>query len=258
MPYSAPVSGAAPRFDPAAVRAVAFDGFGTVFDYPVSRLRDTLARVAATLVPPVDGARMYEAWLEAGRRRWRQTSPEEGPILPHQQPFRRYSEFWPVQFADAIAGCGARGDAEAANAMLFDEIARSVAYPEAGGTIAALRRRVPVALVSNADEAFLAPPLAASGIVFDVVLSSETARVYKPEPAIFEQAAAALGLTASDMLYVGDSPRADIAGAVGAGWQMAWIAREAAELPDESPRPHLRLRTLDELLPALGLVPVPE
>lgn len=253
MPYSAPVNAPGPAFDPEIVRAVAFDGFGTVFQYPVSQLRATLGRIGATLDPPVDGERLYEAWLVVGRRRWEQASPEEGPRLPRTQPFRPYRELWPQQFADAFAEVGASGDPAASNARLFDEIAQAEPYADAAPVITALRRSYRVALVSNADDVFLHPPLRASGLRFDVVLSSEAVRAYKPEPGIFEQASEALGVSPTNVLYVGDSPRADVVGAIGAGLQIAWLDREDAQLPDDVPRPHLHIRSLDELLPALGV-----
>ena len=50
-----------------------------------------------------------------------------------------------------------------------------------------------------------APALEASGLEFDVVVSSEAARSYKPEPAMFEAAALRLGVSLAHLLHVGDS-----------------------------------------------------
>ncbi len=255
MAYSATVSQEPPPFDPSIVRGVAFDGFGTIFDYPVSRFAQTFARIAATLVPPVEGRALWERWLDVGRAQWGQASPEEGPRVSDglPRPFRPYRETWPEQFAATFAALGVAGDPAASTRTMFDDIEAAGVYPEAAAVLRALQRRFRVALVSNADDAFLRPPLAASGLRFEAVISSESSRLYKPDPAIFELCARRLGLTARDMLYVGDSPRADVAGALRAGLQMAWLDREGADLPEGTPPPHLRIATLDALLPALGL-----
>lgn len=242
-------------FDPAIVRAVTFDGFGTVFDFPTARFKEAFARVGAGLTPAVEGDALWERWLEVGKNKWGQGSPEDGSQVPRTRPFRLYRDVWPEQFAETFAAVGAAGDAAWAMAFLFAEIERAGVYPEAPAVLAALRRRYPIALVSNADEAFLGPPFRAGALPFDAVITSEAARAYKPEPAMFERAARELGVPASAILHVGDSPRADVAGAITAGLQVAWIQRHGEELPEGVPEPHLRIATLDPLLAALGLRP---
>jgi HAD superfamily hydrolase (TIGR01509 family) len=90
-------------------------------------------------------------------------------------------------------------------------------YEDAEATLRALRaERVPVAVVSNIG--FDIRPLFAAWGFLDLVaafaLSYEIGRC-KPDPAIFEQACARLGVEPQRTLMVGDTP-AD-AGAVGAG-----------------------------------------
>jgi FMN phosphatase YigB (HAD superfamily) len=87
---------------------------------------------------------------------------------------------------------------------------------------------VPVALLSNADDDFLVPTLSANGLEFPILVSSETARAYKPHAAIFLTLVNELGLAPDEVLYVGDSRLADIVGAKNAGLQAAWINRRGA------------------------------
>jgi len=61
---------------------------------------------------------------------------------------------------------------------------------------------------------------------FDVIMVSEQTGYKKPQIEIFQLMEQRLGVSASDLIYVGDHPEKDIAGAVGAGWQAALIARE--------------------------------
>jgi FMN phosphatase YigB (HAD superfamily) len=109
-----------------------------------------------------------------------------------------------------------------------------------------------VALLSNADDDFLLPCLERNGIAFETVVSSESARVYKPHEAIFHGLAAELGLKPAEIMYVGDSHFADVLGAKHAGLRVAWLNREGHALPDGVPQPDLELRSLSELVDLLG------
>jgi putative hydrolase of the HAD superfamily len=75
----------------------------------------------------------------------------------------------------------------------------------------------------------------------------------KPHPAIFAAAADKLGLPASEILFVGDAPVADIVGAHNAGMRTAWLSRgrmwPAACLPVT---PDYTLESLTELSGIVG------
>ena len=77
----------------------------------------------------------------------------------------------------------------------------------------------------------------------------------KPRAEIFAEVLARLGVAAADTLHVGDSLRADVAGAANAGLRTVWITRrvsdpEAALAAHEGPRPDHVIGDLAEL-PAL-------
>ena len=70
------VSNERPAFDLPSVRAIAFDGFGTLFDYPASRFKHTFADYSRALTPVLDGDTLWERWQDVGKRRWGQADPE--------------------------------------------------------------------------------------------------------------------------------------------------------------------------------------
>ncbi|MBK9121225.1 MAG: HAD family hydrolase [Phycisphaerales bacterium] len=84
---------------------------------------------------------------------------------------------------------------------------------------------LPICMVSNADHDDLLAALAAGGIRAVGVVTSESARTYKPDPAIFEAALAETGWRRERVLHVGDSLHSDIAGARRAGLRSVWIHR---------------------------------
>ena len=80
----------------------------------------------------------------------------------------------------------------------------------------------------------------------------------KPDPAIFLAAAQRLGVPAAKVLFVGDHPEKDVAGARSAGMRTAWLSRGRDWPEREYPeRPDLILDSLRELQQQLGLEPPP-
>lgn len=85
------------------------------------------------------------------------------------------------------------------------------------------------------------------------VLNAESVGCAKPRPEAFHAAAAALGVAPSEMLYVGDNPHLDVAGARAAGCRAAWVNRIGAVWPEGlSPEADLEVPDLSALAMRLG------
>jgi 2-haloacid dehalogenase/putative hydrolase of the HAD superfamily len=84
---------------------------------------------------------------------------------------------------------------------------------------------LPVCIVSNADEREIRAAMEAHGLVFDYVVTSESARSYKPHPGIFRYALRLTGWHPSRVLHVGDSLHSDVEGARRLGIRTAWVNR---------------------------------
>ncbi len=82
-----------------------------------------------------------------------------------------------------------------------------------------------LSVVSNIDDDMLDPLIAREGLdrYLDHWTSSEAAQSCKPDRRFFEMALARSGLSASDVLFVGDSPEHDIIGAQEVGMRTALI-----------------------------------
>ncbi|GAA3345148.1 hypothetical protein GCM10020358_51130 [Amorphoplanes nipponensis] len=122
-------------------------------------------------------------------------------------------------------------------------------YADARPFLAA--RTVPVCLVSDADRDSLHALLDHHGITVEAVVTSEDARAYKPRPEPFRMALRRLGVTAAEVLHVGDSPAADIAGAAALGIATAFVRRAGRCLPASLTATHT-VDALTELLPVLA------
>ncbi|MBZ0239047.1 MAG: HAD family hydrolase [Deltaproteobacteria bacterium] len=208
----------------ARARAVTFDAGQTLVELDTAMLSRRLAerglRVdAATL----DGAQP-PAW-----RRYEQTVKDAG----HEAP-------WQIFMRTLLEGAGV-ADARAVElaAWLWDEQPAKNLWrrpiPGMFELAAELTARgVPVGILSN-SEGKLAELIDEIGwrAPFRVIVDSGRLGVAKPERAIFEHAARALGVTPAEVVHVGDSRTADIDGARAVGMRAIWFGAAARERPED-------------------------
>lgn len=107
---------------------------------------------------------------------------------------------------------------------LFDYWRAPRACPSASGFLSSLR--IPAAIVSNIDDEDLSRAILHNGWHFDVVVTSQQCRAYKPRPELFQEALSRLGLSPEDVIHVGDSLRADVKGAQDVGIDTIWVNRK--------------------------------
>ena len=139
-------------------------------------------------------------------------------------------------------------DAEELSAELF-------AYwehprPLAGAEAFLDQVKLPICIVSNIDDAALACALRNLGWSFEQVVTSESARAYKPRAEPFRAALARLGCEPSQLLHVGDSIGGDLRGAAAFGIPFAWVNPAARALPQRLEPPCHVVSGVEEL-PAL-------
>jgi putative hydrolase of the HAD superfamily len=82
---------------------------------------------------------------------------------------------------------------------------------------------------------------------FNLLVDSETARCYKPEPRIFQSACAALSVPAGQAVMVGDTPETDVQGAHQAGLRTVWLNRDHRDWPGTLVRPDAVIDELGQL-----------
>jgi 2-haloacid dehalogenase/putative hydrolase of the HAD superfamily len=104
-----------------------------------------------------------------------------------------------------------------------DFLARPTLYDEVRHVLESLT--VPTCIVSNADDEELRAAIEHHGLRFDFVISSETARSYKPDRGIFDTAIKTTGWRSDRVVHVGDSLHSDVGGALRAGLRTAWVNR---------------------------------
>ena len=212
-----------------SVRAVAFDCYGTLLKLEE---REFASLIQVMLhqhgVDHASGEDVWNAWIEASREMARRDGRgSERPLDGPEPVFRPFSETWPHFFAEAFRHHSVETIPPAtAFQHLWDELSAAPPYPEVAAVFTELQRRgYRVAIGSNADDDHLEHALGLAGIEVEMVLSSEAAQSYKPHKPFFDQLCAGLMLEPREVLYVGDSPWADVTGANHAGMPVYWVSR---------------------------------
>lgn len=132
---------------------------------------------------------------------------------------------------------------------IIDYWSRPILFPEVRPVLA--QCRVPVCIVSNIDNAELFAAMEFHGLSFAASVSSEDCRAYKPRPELFTRALSLLGLSAKDVLHVGDSRTNDVRGAQAAGVPVLWVNRDGRTFPADRKRPEFEARDLSGILDVL-------
>ena len=128
-------------------------------------------------------------------------------------------------------------------------------FPETTAVLESLSGLCPLGVFSNADDDFLLPLVATTGIEWAAVATSESARVYKPMTAAFDHIAGLLDVSPSAVWYVGGHLFDDVLGSNEAGMTSIWVNRDGNEFDGES-KPDAVIGDLGGLLTLLDGVGV--
>ena len=200
------------------IKGLLLDFYGTVVEEDDEVIASICARAAESGSGSVTPEQIGAAWWRAFQAAMKAS------------PFRAQREIAVASLAATLSAAGCAVDA----ATLCDEQFRYWrTAPLRPGTRAFLDGAdMPICVVSNIDRADLQAVLAHHGLSFAAVVTSEDVGAYKPSPRIFRHGLAMLGLRATDVVHVGDSLTADVAGAQAAGIAAIWVNRRGRPVPD--------------------------
>lgn len=215
-----------------AAGLIAFDVYGTLVCNDYAAWDETIAELVREHDLRVEPRILHREWnaRESNFRRTRTNmgDPERSP------PFRTYFEAWRDAFAATFAALGLSADTSAFACRCVERMAEMPPFPDAAPALEALASAAPLAVLSNADDPFL-DVLGRCGWRFDAVVSSESARAYKPDPRAFAALVRETGVAPERILYVGDSPYDDVHGAKLAGMQAVLVRREQTTMRTPPP-----------------------
>jgi len=221
--------------DLSGVEAITFDCFGTLIDWAggiLAALRPLADTHGVTLGDDALLARYAELEREV----------EAGAYVRYREVLRRVVR--------GLFGDGASdGDAD----TLGRALGTWQAFPD---TVAGLRRladRYRLGVLSNVDDDLFEPILGTLERPFEVVVTAEQVRSYKPGEGHFREALARLGLEPGEVLHAAESRFHDVDPAGRLGFRTAWVNRGRSASGVSDARPDVEVPSVGALADLLGV-----
>ncbi len=225
--------------DPAEVRALTFDCYGTLIDWETgirAYLRALLERKGAA---HLDVEVFYDRWYNQCERKI-----IDGPFLVYHDVLHQS-----IQCALAAFDLHPQPE-DGADFGLAMKTWQP--FADTHQVLTRLARKYPLCIVSNTARDIVAESIRHMDVSFAQVVTAQDSGAYKPNRPSFEMALARLGLPPGQVLHVFQSKVADLVTASPMGFQTAWINRQHETLEPELPRPDWTFTELGPLLDLLG------
>jgi HAD superfamily hydrolase (TIGR01549 family) len=223
-------------------RAVICDMFDTLVNFRWDRLplvpfdggevRSTSPLIYDALRPLCPGVARPEfcrAFIESSREAERMRTDTQREVTA-QARFRML-----LRRLEISDGPAADSFLEAAIGEQMRQLRGAMEFPEENrAALDALRSKYRMAVLSNFDYGpTVEAALAGFGIHdwFDAIVVSADVGWRKPHPEIFWEALRRIGIGPGHVIFVGDTPEADVLGPQGVGMDVIWIDRGNASLP---------------------------
>lgn len=219
------------------IKALTFDVYGTLIDTADSSIqatREILARGGIHLSPRL----FYQKWRQAADK------------LRSGDIFYNVKQILSKSFQKTLQDFGLVPSLDHIDIM-FEAIKNRRVFPEVKDVCLKLSQNYIIAILSNADDELVLPSIERTGLSFTYVVTSESAKAYKPDPKIFRDCLERLGCSAPEVLHIGNSRLEDITGAKNVGMPVVWVNRDHEVIQDRSIKPDYEIKDLRGLLDIL-------
>ncbi len=230
-----------------APTVLAFDVFGTVVDW-----YGTIRREVGAMGLGIDPGEFALAW-RAGYQ------PAMQRVRSGQQGWTSIDRLHRSILDGLIERFGLHDLDETARAHLNNVWHRLDPWPDSVRGLARLRRRFTICTLSNGNLALLADMAKHGGLPWDLILSAEVFRAYKPDPRTYLGVCDVFSIEPQAMMMVA-AHRDDLAAARACGCRTAFVGRPgeygpnppAAHVEPAAPLADFEAPDLDELADQLG------
>ncbi|MDN4587092.1 haloacid dehalogenase type II [Xenophilus aerolatus] len=239
-----------PDFDPASLKVIAFDVFGTVVDW-----HGGIAAEVERALPGVDGSAFALAWRAGYQPAMRSVMAR---IASGEGGFTLLDELHRGILDGVLRDFGVDGRLDAAALHHLNTAwHRLPPWPDAVEGLTRLKRKYTICTLSNGNLGLLTEMAKRGGLPWDCILSAEVFKAYKPDPRTYLGVATVFDVAPSEVMLAA-AHHDDLAAARVCGLATGYIERPlefgAAEPKDVSPRAEntLHVRDIVALAERLG------
>src|SRR5580658_6817668 len=136
--------------------------------------------------------------------------------------------------------------------FLPDSVQNWMPFKETSVQLGKLAKKYKLGLLSNIDDKLLGQTRRHIPIDFDLVVTAQQVRSYKPEPAHFTECARRMG-TKKGWVHIASSYYHDVAPCLKARVPVIWVNRSKETLDSSQKKPTLEVANLKEAAKALGV-----
>jgi len=197
------------------MKAIIFDAFGTLFKVTNGGSARNIRSYIIAAGNTVEEAAFLEEW----KSYYKKHTGDECEFMTEREIFIARIQMFYDRYGVS------RSAEEDADALLAGAFEREV-YPEVKEVLAGLMERYQVFIGSNTDNDVLESVMQKNGVRVHKVYTSEDLKCYKPNPKFFEKILKDNGLSAEEVLFVGDSVTDDILGSKTVGMKTVWVDRK--------------------------------
>jgi len=197
-------------------KALAFDVFGTVVDWHGSVAREVRA-LAKVKGLRVNAVKFAKAW-RAGYR------PAMDRVLRGEAPFEKIDVIHRAILEDVLRQFKVATLSEDEKAHLNLVWHRLKPWPDTVRGLKRLKSKFVIATLSNGNTSLLVNMAKHGGLPWDCVFSSDTFKLFKPDPGMYLGAADALSLKPEQVMMVA-AHKADLRAAAKCGLKTAFVKR---------------------------------
>ena len=216
----------------AAVKALAFDVFGTVVDWRGSIARE-VRELARQKGLRVNAVKFADAW-RAGYR------PAMNRVASDELPWTKIDDLHRMILDDILVKFKITSLTENEKIHLNRAWHRLKPWPDSVRGLKRLKKNYTIATLSNGNVALLNNMAKHAGLPWDLILSAEIFHHYKPDPEAYLGAADILGLSPGEVMMVA-AHKDDLRHAALQGLRTALVLRPLengkGRHPDLSPEP---------------------
>jgi 2-haloacid dehalogenase len=197
-------------------RALVFDVFGTVVDWHGSVAREVRALAKAKGLR-VNAVKFAKAW-RAGYR------PAMDRVLRGEAPFQKIDAIHRAILEDILKQFKVTTLTEEEKAHLNLVWHRLKPWPDTVRGLKRLKSKFIIATLSNGNTSLLVNMAKHAGLPWDTVFSSDTFKLFKPDPGMYLGTAGALDLEPAQVMMVA-AHKPDLRAAAKCGLQTAFVKR---------------------------------
>jgi 2-haloacid dehalogenase len=223
-------------FDACKTTTLSFDCYGTLVDWQGGACR-ALREIYGYARSEVTDDALIDRFLQADARLVRDN------IFPYATVLRGV--------ARSVAESLGVGSDPAREASFAGSLPAWPVFEETNPSLTWLARRYRLAIISNVDDHLLAQTVKQLGVPFDVMVTSQQARSYKPDRAIFDRALALIGGPAVNVVHIAEG-RCEATPARALGMRSIWVNRSVRSDDGSNAQPDAIVSNLAQLVEALS------